>query len=238
MLFRSDLRVRVGQFFVPFDRARTISEWGLQMIDRPLVVSEATLDRDVGLELSSDDLGGLGRLAYRLGIFGGEGKNRLGSRLGFLYVARLQLNPLGPFDDGVEGDQDRRPLPRLAVGLAGAYNQNALRQRSTQGANYALDGFDYTHAAADFTFKWRGLYLFAEALYRRGDLDRREGTVQGSPTREYSRSLWGYVAQAGMMLTQRLEVTARWEQSFALEGTDPALVATLRAQGQIGRAHV
>jgi hypothetical protein len=225
-----DLRVRVGQFFVPFDRARTNAEWGLHMIDRPLLVSEATLDRDVGVELSSDNLGGLGFLAYRLGVFGGEGKNRLAAEAGLLYVARLQANVFGAFDDSVEGDQERLPRPRLAVGVAGAYNHNAFRQRSTQGATLQLGSFDYLHAAADVTLKWRGLYLFGEALYRRGDVDHHLGAAMGPPS-EHSRSLWGYVAQAGMMLTNRLELTARWEQAFALGDTDPALIATLRSQG-------
>ncbi len=63
-----DLQVRVGQFFVPFDRARTNAEWGLNLIDRALLVAEATLDRDVGIELGSNDLGGLGVLAYRAGV--------------------------------------------------------------------------------------------------------------------------------------------------------------------------
>ena len=121
------------------------------------------------------------------------------------------------------------------MGLAAAYNHHALRQRSTQGATFALGGFDYAHPTADVTFKWRGLYLFAEGLYRRADLERREGMVMGAATREFSRSHWGYVAQAGLMLTARLELTARWEQAFALGDTDPALQTTLRAQGsQVG----
>ena len=52
---------------------------------------------------------------------------------------------------------------------------------------------------------------------------------------EYSRSTAGYVFQAGMMLVSRLELVARWEQSFALGMTDPTLVAQLRTQGsQLG----
>lgn len=60
-----DLNIRVGQFFVPFDRARTIREFALQMVDRPQVVRELTLDRDVGVMLSSSDLFGTrGVLSY------------------------------------------------------------------------------------------------------------------------------------------------------------------------------
>lgn len=232
--FLRDLQIRVGQFFVPFDRARTNAEWGLQLIDRPLVVGEATLDRDVGVEFSSNNLGGLGVLAYRLGVFGGEGKNRLASSPGFLYTARFQVNPMGNFDDSVEGDQYRTPRPRLALGIAGAFNHQAQRQRSTQGNTYALGTFDYVHAAADATFKFRGLYLFAEAVYRQGLTDRREGIapMMTMMTTEYSRSAWGYVLQAGMMLWRNLELAARWEQLFALSpNTDPALIATIRTQG-------
>ncbi len=225
-----DLQVRVGQFFVPFDRARTNAEWGLSMIDRPLLVAEATLDRDVGVELSSNDLGGFGRLAYRLGLFGGEGKNRAASAPGFLYVGRLQYNVFGPFDDSVEGDLERLARPRLAVGVAGAYNHNSLRQRSTQGAPLTLGGFDYVHAAADLTLKVAGLYLFGEVLYRRASDDRHAGVGMEPGRDEFSRSLWGYIAQAGWMVSRRWEVTARWEQAFALGATDPALVTTLQSQ--------
>ena len=44
-----DFNLRVGQYFVPFDRLRTVREWALQMADRPRPVLEFTLDRDVGI---------------------------------------------------------------------------------------------------------------------------------------------------------------------------------------------
>lgn len=119
-----DLQIRAGQYFVPFDRARTIREFALQFVDRPQLVSEFNLDRDVGLTLMSPDLFGLGgRLGYAVGVFAGAGKNRLGGEpAGFLFVARLSYRPFGAFDDDSEGDLERLPRPRLAVGLAGAYN--------------------------------------------------------------------------------------------------------------------
>ena len=69
-----DLSVRVGQFFVPFDRARTIREFALESVDRALMVRELSLDRDIGVMLFSNDLFGWdGRLAYNLGMFSGDG---------------------------------------------------------------------------------------------------------------------------------------------------------------------
>jgi hypothetical protein len=226
-----DLQVRVGQFFVPFDRARTNAEWGLDAVERPGVVQEVSLDRDIGVELSSSSLGGLPWLQYRLGIFGGDGKNRVNTAPGFLYAARVQVSPFGAFDDNVEGDLARLARPRLAIGVGGAYNQNSNRARSTTGAVLALGGFDYWHAAADVVFKYGGFYFLGEALYRQAAADRHDGMQSMTAVTEYSRSAWGYLAQAGMMLTDRLEVVARWEQMFALGATDPALIAQVRATG-------
>ncbi len=227
-----DLNLRVGQFFVPFDRARTNAEWGIQFIDRPLIVAEATLDRDVGVELGSNNLAGLNLFGWRLGVFGGEGRNRGPTEDGFLYVARFQCNPFGTFDDTVEGDLERLPRARLSLGVAGAYNHNTHRQRSTTGTTLVLDGLNYHHAAVDLVFKWRGLYLLAEGLYRGPNTDRRQGVVMTRDTTEWSRTVYGYLAQVGFMVSRRIELVGRWEQSFAPASTDPALLAQLRTQGR------
>lgn len=229
-----DLQIRAGQYFVPFDRARTIREFALQFVDRQQVIQELNLDRDVGVTLSSQDMGGWGgRLAYWLSVFGGQGRNRVIPKpVGFLYVARVALRPWGPFDDDIEGDLERLPRPRLALGLAGAYAQNTTRQRTTLGPTLATGTFDYQYAAADLVFKYRGFSCLGEALLRRSPDDFREGVVNGMTVREWSRSAWGYLLQAGMMLTRHLEVAGRYDELVALEGTDPALVSLVDRQGR------
>jgi hypothetical protein len=88
--------LRVGQIFVPFDRARTIREFSLQLADRPRPVSELTLDRDVGAYLYSDALGG-SMVAYRLGVFAGGGGNAVAEKApGGLAVARSSFGPWAP----------------------------------------------------------------------------------------------------------------------------------------------
>lgn len=227
-----DAQLRVGQFFVPFDRARTIREAALQFTDRQLVVGELNLDRDAGVELSSRDFLGLGgRLQYALGLFSGEGRNRAGGEAGFLYVARLQVSPLGGFDDNVEGDIDRRASPRLAVGVAGAWNQGTVRSRSTLGPTLAHGPFDYLHAAADLHFKWRGVSLLGEFLWRRASEPNHAYTEAGNARMEWSRSGYGYFAQLGVMVAAPLELVGRWGQLFAMEGTDPALRDQVASQG-------
>lgn len=229
-----DLNVRIGQYFVPFDRARTVREFALQLADRQVLIPELTLDRDVGITLSSSDLGGLGgRLAYSLGVFGGDGRNRVPtSRPGLLYVVRLALLPFGSFDDNVEGDIERKPNPRLAIGVAGAYNQHTDRQRSTTGTRYVLGGFNYLHGAADLVFKWRGFSLLSEIVVRKAHRDSRSGEGEDDkPVTEYSREGWGYFVQSGMMLTDHIELAGRYGRLKALGKTDPKLEQLISQAG-------
>ncbi|WP_437808585.1 porin [Sorangium sp. So ce1078] len=232
-----DLNVRVGQFFVPFDRARTTREFTLQLVDRQIAVRELTLDRDVGLMLSSPDLFGLGgRISYNLFVGGGEGRNRFGGQEhGPLAVARLSFRPFGAFDDDQEGDLSREAKPRLAVGVAGGYNHQTNRQNSTYGATLSLGTADYLHGAADLVFKYAGFSLSAEAVARHAGRDSLEGEVDGAPAREWTRSGYGYFVQSGFLLTERVEIAARWDQIFAESGTDPKLVELVDTQGkQVG----
>ncbi|WP_437596817.1 porin [Sorangium sp. So ce590] len=232
-----DLNVRVGQFLTPFNRARTLREPSLQQTDRPIAVREFNLDRDVGLMFSSPDLFGFGgKLSYNLFVGGGEGRNRFGGQKhGPLAVARLAVRPFGAFDDDQDGDLKREAKPRLAVGVTGAYNHQTNRQNSTFGTTLTLGAADYLHGAADLIFKYAGFSLSAEAVVRHAKRDSFEGEVDGAAVREWTRSGYGYFAQAGYLLTDRVEVAARWDQIFAERGTDPKLVGLVDAQGkQVG----
>ena len=218
-----DLNVRVGQFFVPFDRARTMREFALQFVDRPTVIRELALDRDVGLMLSSTDLFGTKVLGYHAYVGSGEGKNRTGGlKPGPLAVGRLVLRPWGMFDDDIEADIGREMRPRLAIGVAGAYNLHTGRQNSTFGTTFTQGTVDYEHLVADLLFKYGGFSLLAEVLSRRANVDSVSGMIDGKIVREVSRSGYGYTAQAGMMVHRLVEVVARWEQIIARSGTDPA----------------
>lgn len=217
-----DASVRVGQMKVPFSRQRVVSSSALQMVDRSPVVSELNLDRDVGVQVFSKDLFGLGRLGYAVGLFGGEGRNRLGRTAGLLYTGRLEAWPFGAFDDYVEGDVQRRRALRLAVGVNAAYNQNTNRPRSTIGTPFAAGDVDYRHAGADVSLKWRGWSLTSELMYR-------EAAGQAQPAVlpvPLARSGWGAYLQGGVMLGTRTELTARYSHLAPARGTDPGFVGT------------
>jgi len=230
-----DLNIRVGQFFVPFDRARTIREFALQFVDRQQVVRELTLDRDVGLMLSSSNLFGLGeRLAYNLFLGEGEGRNRFGPQpLGPLLVARLTLRPFGAFDDDQEADLSREKRPRLAIGIAGARNLATNRQNSTYGTTFTVGTVDYTNAAVDVVFKYGGFSLLAEGLWRRANVDSLQGTTAaGAPVQEWTRSGYGYFVQAGMLVLPNVEIVGRWDRLYTRGGTDPQFIQLAETQGR------
>lgn len=230
-----DISVRGGQYFVAFDRLRTVREWALQLADRPRPVGELTLDRDAGVTIYSDTfLGDKSPVAYRIGAFGGGGTNATtGKRPGGLFVGRLELRPLGPVDDDIEGDQERRKKPALAIGGAFAANIHTNRLRSTTGATFTGGTTHYFHGAADLVFKWRGWALQAEYLRKQASTNAIESVDDaGDPLVEYTRSAQGWVAQTSYLFSVPVELVGRMSAMYALGATDPALIADLDARGQ------
>lgn len=212
-----DLSVRVGQMFVPFNRNRWISIMRQLMIERPLATNELNLDRDLGVQLFSNDLFGLGqRLTYNLGVFNGAGRNRLDADYGLLYIARIGVQPLGRFEDSDQEWDLVRGGPRLAIGAAGAFNQRALTY-ATAGAGAMADTrrYDRAHFTGDLLFKAYGFSLQFEGLAR-WSID--DGTALAAA----SRPGWGYTAQAGYVTPVHLGLGARVSQIFAM----PAAMGT------------
>lgn len=208
-----DLELKIGQGKVPFGRQRIVSSGSQQMVDRSVVTGELNLDRDVGITAFSDDLGGLDEwLGYAVGVFGGDGRNRVATGSGLLYVARLELRPLGGTPELDEPDIERSAKPRLAFGVAGAYNDTTDRARSTIGDLYETDPWvDYAHGEVDWRFKWRGFSVTNELTIRRHvGRETHTALVDGAPVTDVARSGVGGFLQAGQMLVEGLEVSARY----------------------------
>lgn len=216
-----DLEIKAGQMKVPFNRQRTTSSSALQLMDRALANNELNLDRDVGVQLHSADFLGLGgRLGYQLSLTGGDGRNRTVDNAGMLYVARVVISPFGPVLDSAEADISRSDTPRVAIGLAAGFNDNTRRAQSTMGATFAQQATDYRHASADLTVRFRGASLNAEWLWREA-----EEVVRVDPTDPLSdiitRNGYGYTVQGGYLVTDEVELVARWS---ALSGIGPTAV--------------
>jgi hypothetical protein len=212
----------VGQQKIPFDVQRVVSSSSLQFVDRSTATGELNLDRDVGVVVFSDDLFGLGeRLRYAAYVFGGDGRNRIGTNTGLLFGGRLRFSVFGKFDDKYEGDPDRSSNVRLAIGGAAARNNLTNRPRSTIGTPYEFATVHYTHATGDVHFKWRGVSLLSSIYWRQADTDRFTREVEGQAVTEWARSGWGWFVQGGVYVTDWLELAARYADTRPLGATDP-----------------
>lgn len=203
-----DAVFRVGQFRVPFSRERRVAIADVDFVDRSLANFEFNLDRDIGFDIRSDDIGGLGLLRYDAGIFVGEGRDgyELGD-FGLLYVARLELLPLGLFDDYRQADLERHRKPKLSIGLAHAFLDQAKGNRGVLGSAPTDGGTTDTHnVTGDLAFKFVGLSMLGEVFWRHGTRDYGdavivdEAGVEMPAPRELPRDGLGWVAQLGYVL--------------------------------------
>ena len=222
-----DLTVTVGQMKVNYNRQRVISSGDLQMPDRSTVNNEFTLDRDIGLKLHSEDLGGIGYLRYSLGIFNGEGRDSYRvDDMGMLYVARVEVIPTGDAGDWTEDEVgwERSLRPSLAIAGAYAFHDRAKRDRGSLGSRPLDEGTtDFHQAQADLMFKYAGLSLTSEFHWRKGIREFGDATViddmgvEGPAPRVPARNGLGYFVQAGFLIPRiPLELTGRWGQIINL----------------------
>lgn len=231
-----DLSLRVGQY-KPFYSRQFIDAWGdLQFVDRSIVQNEFHLERDLGLDLFSSDLGGLGLFRYYAGVYLGQGRNSVAPRSPhFSPVVRLEVLPFGTFADYREGDLDRSSQPRLSIGVAYAYLSGVSRTQGVHGDVPADGGTSNLHSAmADFMFKWHGASLTGEGFFRRGVRERGDAVDDGGvrlPT-EAARNGAGYFLQAGYLLPAvPVEIAVRGGQVIA-----PGVRTSLAEAGELGGA--
>jgi len=237
--FGRDATLRVGQQRILFDQASGIRRLGVFGITRENFSHEFGLLRDVGLSLFSDDLLGHNEwLAYRIGLYGGQGRNRFSlNRSGFLAMARLTLRPFGFFDDTVDSDLERLDKHRLAVGISAAYDNNISRTGGHLSAHFDNLAFPATMNASywnvDAMYKWKGLYVAGQ--YTRRVTSR--AFVENDTDRVWGRSGHGYVLKASGMLTRRWELLGRFSQQFGIGQTDPRLLDEPRNELVAGLNH-
>lgn len=209
-----DLNVRAGQYKIPFSRQRVISSGDLMFVDRSIVNSEFTLDRDLGFDFRSKDLFGLdGKLRYYAGLYTGEGHSSFNNHpvstaahgFGLNALLRLEYLPLGPFEDYKESTLKQPTTPGLALGGSIAHVGKAAGVKGVLGRSPEDGGTtDMVVAEADAIFKYRGFSAQTEFMHRKGERNNDgEGTI------EAARNGWGLTGQAGYLLPCGFEVAAR-----------------------------
>ena len=220
-----DASFRIGQYKLPYSRTRMQSSGDLQFVDRSIADGEFNLNRDVGFDVHSYDLFGVGRLRYYAGVFLGEGRDAYRpTNFELVYLARVEVLPFGAYaKDDHESDLARARNARLSIGAAYAFVDGATRDRGIVGDQYDDGGTtDFHNATADLSFKMRGFTALGEGFMRLGK--RRAGPSLPAHGLTPPRDGYGWSAQAGYLLGRvPLEFAGRFSQVQPLRsGPTPA----------------
>ncbi len=161
--FHPNMGVSFGQKRSPGSREFLVSLFSVGLTNRSLLHLRMNADRDVGVQFHSRF--GNEKLLFKsmAEISKGEGRNILTNNSGGLkYSLRLDLLPLGDFrDDFSFCDFKGYEKPKLALGVAFTYNQNATRSRGQIG-EFTATNTDLMSLFADFLFKYQGFTLLGE----------------------------------------------------------------------------
>ena len=217
--YQKEISPRTEQWKVPFNREELNSSSALQMVERSIVNSQFSLERDRGLAL----LGGIGannNFSYSAGVFNGDGLNGTSVDSNLLYAGRIQLglggddfkfNPNGTFATPKAYDivSNFAKKPTFVAGFAASAlpGLNCDRKTPNSGAcdRIAQLGFpqsNFTQLTGDLSFKMS--YFNVEAEY-----DARWLAPDRGP--QDTAFDQGFRVQAGVfLLPKTVELAARY----------------------------
>ncbi|MCK0190495.1 porin [Arenibacter sp. F20364] len=216
--FYQNFTLWVGQTKLPGNIERVISSGNLQMVDRSLLNSQFTLDRDIGLQLRHHtQLTHTFLIREIIAISQGEGRNiTTGNLGGHQYSGRLELLPFGEFKgngDYSGGDLKREKSPKLLLATTYDLNHKAVKTRGSQGTYMVTDfGFHKTNISTlflDAMFKYDGFSFMAEYAKRNAD-DPFAKNADGSLTGEVVQVGNGLNLQTGYLFNNNWEVSGRY----------------------------
>ncbi len=210
----ANANIKVGYFMLPQSHQRLRLPNMLQFIDNSAANIEFTVERDIGIAVSSPDIASLGLFRYYAGVFMGDGPQWYqASDAGFLYLGRVEVLPLGMFADTTESDFQRDPRPRLTIGAAYTFNDRDRRTRPLQGRGFADGGSANIHTATgDIMLKWLGLTVLGDIYWRDGRRNPGDRVdPEGQPIAiEEVRNGFGWTGQLGLLVPHtRFEAVAR-----------------------------
>ena len=207
-----------GQTKLPGNRERVISSANLQQVDRSLLNSRFTIDRDMGVQLRHHfNLTDTFLVKEIFSIAQGEGRNiTTGNLGGHQYTTRVELFPFGDFKskgDYKGSDLKFEPSPKLSLGVAYDFNNNASKTRSNQGSYMLNDtGFYSTNISTlfvDAMYKHQGFSLMAEYANRTAD-DAFAKNSDGSLTGDEVQVGNGLNIQTGYLVSKTVELSGRY----------------------------
>ncbi len=239
--FYQNFELWFGQTKLPGNRERVISSGNLQQVDRSLLNSRFTIDRDFGFQLRHHfNLTETFIVKEIFSLAQGEGRNiTTGNLGGHQYTGRIELLPFGNFaskGDYKGSDLKREKKPKLAIGLSYDYNNNAVKTRSNQGSYMTIDGADDAYFETnintvflDAMFKYNGVSLMAEYSDRTAS-DAFAKNSDGSLTGDKVQVGKGLNLQMGYLFNNDIELSGRYthiELDKNITGKNPESQYTL-----------
>ena len=216
--FSGNFILWAGQTKLPGNRERVISSANLQQVDRSLLNSRFNIDRDIGIQLRHHfKLSDTFLVKEIFSIAQGEGRNiTTGNIGGYQYTTRVELFPFGNFTskgDYKGSDLKFEPNPKLSLGFAYDFNNNASKTRSNQGSYMLNDtGFYSTNISTlfmDAMYKHQGFSFMAEYANRNA-ADALARNSDGSLTGDEVQVGAGLNLQTGYLVSKTVEVSARY----------------------------
>lgn len=204
-----------GQTKLPGNRQRVTSSGAQQLVDRSIVNSTFTLDRDLGIQFYQRFMEER-PIWLKLAVTNGEGRATDNKDDGMSYTGRVEWLPLGNFkDEGdyFEGDLSRELSPKLSIGAVFNANKKTTRPGGQLGTQYVTPGLnrDLQTWFIDSIFKYRGFSWSAEYANRwTHDPVFLDGAKQVTIYKGQ-----GINTQAGYIFDNNIEPSIRYSQLFA-----------------------
>jgi hypothetical protein len=175
------MKIGMGQSKLPGNRQFIMSSGDLELIDRSIVSTAYTLDRDVGVFAYQNI--NVKKVVVRLkaALTSGEGRNPNLTNKGLATTGRIEILPFGEFsnnNDFSEADIAFEPKPKLSIAGVAHYNDRAIRTQGQLGKMMATSHY-ISSWMADMVFKYNGFALSAEYLIRNDDnpFDKRGSSL-------------------------------------------------------------
>ncbi len=236
--FYQNFELWFGQTKLPGNIERVISSGNLQQVDRSLLNSRFTIDRDMGFQLRHHFyLGKKFLIREKFAFSQGDGRNVTEGNLGgHQYTTRLELLPFGKFTkkgDYKGADLNREATPKLMFGATYDLNNNAVKTRSNMGRYMFNDtGLYQTNISTlflDFMFKYNGFSLMGEYADRDADnpIAINSDNTETGDVVQVGR---GLNLQSGYLFKTNWEVSARYTNiklDYNITGKTPETQYTL-----------
>jgi hypothetical protein len=174
----SFLKLKVGQWKARYSRERVISSGKQQGLDRSLINSVFTIDRQQGLSLYGNLKGNNAlNFNYWASVFAGTGRGgESNDDNSLMYLLRFQWNPNGEVLGFAGSDLENHERLVSSIAIAGVTNTSKYTQFSTNGGGQlpgfedGIDGqYKVDQLMFETAFKYKGISWQQEFHYKNID---------------------------------------------------------------------